>query len=436
MNQNPPSHSGDMDNNNQQNTEPGRDPSGAPQSNAYSEQFEGGRSAAPNLDAHAPELKFNEMQRMNRRAIGLLLTLVLLMGVAAIVIVGSLLHSGKKDKQTSGDVVKIPPVPRLSENPVPPVKPAAPPMPTLPPMPAKPIPVLPRATAKSKGAPAAPAHVPTLMERRMAGNSSSVSANPDEPAQAAPGQGAGGFAAYGRPGVPGMPGMPGMPGAPGAQEPEPTNSAYRAKPLSDVAAVHNLVHPNVLMVRGTYIRCVLETHIMTDIPGFTSCVVTEPVYSVNGKRMLLPKGSKALGKYSMEPNGSRVAVIWDRVITPNGFDVSMASPGVDNLGGAGHPGYRDEHWFERISSALLISMLSDAFKYEAAEHGPTTSTVAAGGVVVETPFQSNTAQTVQTLADQAVRAAANRPATVTINQGTVLTIYVAKDVDFSAVIPN
>jgi len=213
----------------------------------------------------------------------------------------------------------------------------------------------------------------------------------------------------------------------------PTNKAYKAPALADVASAQPLIHPDTVMTRGTYIRCVLETHIVTDVPGFTSCIVTEPVYSFTGKRLLLPKGSKVLGKYDMESSSDRVAVVWDRVITPTGIDVNMASPGIDNLGGAGHPGYRDAHWFERIRAALLISILSDAFKYEAAKHGPQTATVT-NGVVVESPFESNTAKTLQDLANQAVRRSANRPDTITINQGTVVYVYVAKDIDFSGVL--
>jgi type IV secretion system protein VirB10 len=159
---------------------------------------------------------------------------------------------------------------------------------------------------------------------------------------------------------------------------------------------------------------------------------TEPVYSFDGRALLLPKGSKVLGKYQAEPNGSRVAVVWDRIITPNGINVDMSSPGVDPLGGAGYPGYVDSHWGSRISAALLISMLSDAFSYEAAEHGPRTASIS-NGVVVETPFQSRTADTLQDLAGQAVRKAANRPVTVTINQGTIVDVYVTRDVDFSGV---
>ena len=188
------------------------------------------------------------------------------------------------------------------------------------------------------------------------------------------------------------------------------------------------------MLRGTYIRCVLETRIISDIPGFTSCVVTEPVYSFNGKHLLLPKGSKVLGKYDSGPVGDREAVIWDRIVTPTGIDVNMSSPGVDGLGGAGHPGHLNSHWPSRIGSALLISILSDAFKYEGEKHGPTSTNISDGGVTTQSPYQSNTAQTLQELSNQAVQASANRKPTLTILQGTVVNIYVAKDVDFSGVV--
>jgi type IV secretion system protein VirB10 len=193
-------------------------------------------------------------------------------------------------------------------------------------------------------------------------------------------------------------------------------------------------NPDTLLVRGTYIRCVLETRIITDYPGYTSCIVTEPVYSINGRKLLLPKGSKALGRYQGEANGPRIAVIWDRITTPNGLDVTLLGPGVDNLGGAGHPGKYNAHWFSKMSSALMISLISDAFKYYAADKGPGTDSVTTGGNIVSQPFESNTAETMERLANQALSKSLARPATVTINQGTVLNIYVAGDVDFSGVI--
>jgi len=178
---------------------------------------------------------------------------------------------------------------------------------------------------------------------------------------------------------------------------------------------------------------VLETRIVTDIPGFTSCVVTEPVYSINGRSLLLAKGSKISGRYDTDVNGPRVSVVWDRITTPDGVDVRMASPGVDNLGGAGHPGDYDAHWGSRMGAALMISLISDVFKYEGEVSGPNTTTIS-NGVVTQAPFDSNTARTMERLANQALDRSINRPATVTVNQGTVVNIYVARDVDFSAVL--
>jgi type IV secretion system protein VirB10 len=43
-------------------------------------------------------------------------------------------------------------------------------------------------------------------------------------------------------------------------------------------------------------------------------------------------------------------------------------------------------------------------------------------------------RSLQNLANQAVRRSANRPDTITINQGTVVYVYVAKDIDFAGVL--
>jgi len=381
--------------------------------NPYSEGFQQ-QAAPPDLDATAPELRSSEMRRMNRRALGFLACIVVLLAAAAIWMFNSVLHRNDGQQKVREETVTVPAAPRPQMPSLPPrhveAISLAPPLPVLPAQPPQPLPA---PTAQGP-------RQPTLIERRM------MSADTSAAVGVANGNA--------RPSAPGVQPFAGPFGAAGQEQGVPPNSAYSSKPLVQTASAQPLVHPDTLMLRGTYIRCVLETHIVTDIPGFTSCIVTEPVYSFSGKRLLLPKGSKVLGKYDTEPNGPRVAVVWDRIVTPTGIDVNMASPGVDGLGGAGHPGHLDEHWGARIGSAMLISLFSDAFKYAAAEHGPSGTTVGAGGVVVQSPYESNTAQTLQNIANQAVRRGANRPATVTIHQGTVVSVYVAKDVDFSGVV--
>lgn len=367
-----------------QNTSPNPSDDNNPYSTKYHE------TAAPDLDANAPQLRSTDVRRLNRSALfALAITTVLVT-----VLVTWAIHSIENRKNTApkqrDETVAVPEAPKV----------VPPPMRDTSPKQTPPIPLASRAArtidTSTLMPPAPPAQIaPSLMERRMTSGGTGDQA--------------------------------------GGNRADIASSAQAKAEASEATSAQPLNHPDTLMLRGTYIRCVLETRIITDIPGFTSCVVTESVYSFNGHTLLLPKGSKVLGKYDMVPNGPRVAVIWDRIVTPTGIDVNMASPGVDNLGGAGHPGYFNAHWASRISSALLISMLSDAFKYEAAEHGPSQTTIS-NGVVTQTPFESNTAQTVQNLANQAVQRAANKPPTVTINQGTVVNIYVAKDVDFSGVV--
>jgi type IV secretion system protein VirB10 len=371
----------------------------------------------PNLDANAPLLRHEDVRRLNRKALLFLAGIVALLVVAAVWMFRSATAGSGDKPRVAEQEVRIPELPKAAE------EMAEPPAAELPPLPMSDVAAMPAPLAMAPPpAPApypdAPPREPSLMERRMANMAGNDS--PHGPATGA---------------VPGM-----MPPDAYAQTmlDLATQGSGRQSPAMPTRAIaasaQPLGNPDRLLLRGTYIRCVMETRIVTDVAGFTSCVVTEPVYSVNGRRLLLAKGSKISGRYASDNvNGPRVAVVWDRITTPDGIDINMASPGVDNLGGAGHPGDYDAHWASRISSALLISLISDAFKYAGAKHGPVSTTVTNAGNEVIEPYESNTARALERLANEAVDRSLDRPATVTINQGTVVNVYVAKDVDFSSV---
>ncbi|MGB9101261.1 TrbI/VirB10 family protein [Stenotrophomonas indicatrix] len=373
---------------------------------------------APDLDASAPQLRSAEEQRLNRKALLFLGGIVVLL-----VAMGFLLfRKGQEDKDSGS---KVPEVARATTPTLPNVgadNPATAPIPV-----AEPLPLLP---AEPEGPTRAPASLdmseraeprgPTLAERRMGSagggfvgggdQQSGAPSESDEYARALQAQAQ--FL--------------------GGQSAQPAK-VRRGPDVEDVSNASFIRSPDALLVRGTYLRCVLETRIITDIAGYTSCLVTEPVYSINGRNLLLPKGSKIYGAYGGGPTGKRVEVIWDRITTPNGIDVAMSSPGVDQLGGAGHPGQYSAHWASRIGSALMISLIADAFKYAAAEHGPESTTVASNGFAVRSPYESATARTMERLANEAL-SEGRRPPTVTINQGTIVNVYVAKDVDFTSVL--
>lgn len=346
-------------------------------------------ASAPDLDAGAPELRTMEMQRLNRKALLFLGGIVVVLVLMAAWLVRTLTSGDDDvDREVRQEQISVPQVPDIA--PPPPPDPiqvieSAPPVPE--------IPVLPPEEDYATVPDSGPSG-PTLLDRRMA-NGAEVEGGAPTPSVSTEG--------------------------PAANE--------------DATSARFINNPDTLLVRGTYLRCVLESRIVTDLEGYASCILTEPVYSINGRRLLLPRGSKLLGQYGAQSHQSaRVAIIWDRVTTPNGIDVSMASPGIDLMGSAGHPGDYNAHWASRITTALLISLISDAFKYAGEKNGPRSSVQYGNGVVVDQPYQSNTAKTVQDLAEQAIQQSANRPATITINQGSVLNVYVSKDIDFSRVV--
>ncbi|MFK3649750.1 TrbI/VirB10 family protein [Lysobacter enzymogenes] len=400
--------------------QPGQPDNGTPQdggssygagANPYYGQ-QGGAAAAPDLDANAPMLKSTDVQRLNRKALLFLGGIVLLLLVVAFFLLKSATSSDDKPKKVDEEVISVPDAPVNNQAP-----------PPLPPLPPEPVPVapIPMAQEPQRQSPRDDQSQgeqrdrgPSLVERRMLGEGGG-----GEQGGSGGGQGMTPSQQY-------LAMVAAQQGG-GAQQP--------AKLDKEVTSAQPLYNPDTLLLRGTYIRCVMETRIVTDVPGFSSCIVTEPIYSVNGRRLLLPKGSKVSGRYQNgNTDSKRVAVVWDRITTPTGLDVNMASPGIDNLGGAGIPGQYDAHWGSRIASALLISLISDAFKYAAAENGPESTTVTQGGTTITQPYESNTAKAMERLANQALDKSVNRPATITVNQGSIVNIYVAKDVDFSPVL--
>lgn len=222
-----------------------------------------------------------------------------------------------------------------------------------------------------------------------------------------------------------------------------SNGATPAAFTVATGSVSQLLQPDYLLTRGTYIRCVLETRIISDLPGFASCIVTEPVYSMTGRKLLIPKGSKVSGQYKLESlESGRVGVIWERVLTADGLDIGLVSPGVDGLGTAGHQGHIDRHWGSRITAAVLISLMGDTVQIVSDRHvsdrSRTTTNVSssAGTITTQTnPYQSQTANTIQQLSRTALQQTANRQATVTINQGELINIYASRDIDFSSILP-
>lgn len=121
-----------------------------------------------------------------------------------------------------------------------------------------------------------------------------------------------------------------------------------------------LPRQNRLVAQGTIIQAILETAINSDLPGMIRGQVSEDVYAFDGSRVMIPKGSRLIGRYSsnIEIGQNRVVAVWTRLIRPDGNSIALGSPASDDLGVSGLTGSVDTHFGERFSSAALVSVLA------------------------------------------------------------------------------
>lgn len=193
------------------------------------------------------------------------------------------------------------------------------------------------------------------------------------------------------------------------------------------------------IAQGKIIDAVLETAINTTLPGTLRAIVSRDVYAESGRIPLIPKGSRLVGTYntSILRGQKRVFIIWTRVIRPDGIDVAIGSPGVDQLGRAGMAGEVDNKYLEVFSSAVLTSALAIGAAYGAEQISGgdqvSTSNGPLGTSRSGTPTGLAAVDATGQLAGVGAAITKSffdlRP-TITINQGERINVFVNKDLKF------
>jgi type IV secretion system protein VirB10 len=169
---------------------------------------------------------------------------------------------------------------------------------------------------------------------------------------------------------------------------------------------------------GTQIPIALETPIDTARPGLVRAIASRDTLGFDGRRILIPRGSRFVGEYQSEVRSgqNRVFVTWTRVIRPDGVTIRLGSPAADQLGGSGVPGRVNSFFLERFAGAVLQSALTVGVNLAARPR--------AGSVVVGIP--SGPLSTI----GQGLIPNDYRPK-ITVKQGAALNVFVARDLDFS-----
>ena len=126
------------------------------------------------------------------------------------------------------------------------------------------------------------------------------------------------------------------------------------------------------VMAGTVIAGALVTGMKSDLPGDVIATVTEPVYdTATGKFLLIPQGSRILGKYNSQVSygQSRVQIVWNRVILPDTSSLTLDNlVGTDSAGYAGLEDDVDWHWKRIVSGAVLTTLLGVGAELAAPEN--------------------------------------------------------------------
>ena len=194
--------------------------------------------------------------------------------------------------------------------------------------------------------------------------------------------------------------------------------ALAAQGSNGRVTAERFVRPAHTVPQGTVIPAVLETALDSTRPGAVRALVQRDIYGFDGTRILIPRGSRLYGEYDsgLEAGQNRALVQWTRLIRPDGVTIALDSPSSDPLGRAGVKGKVDSKFLQRFGGAILQSVLDIGVGLATQEVG--------SGVVVALPGSTQNVQ---------IRDGNQVQRTLKVKHGTSVSVFVARDLDFSTV---
>jgi type IV secretion system protein VirB10 len=200
-------------------------------------------------------------------------------------------------------------------------------------------------------------------------------------------------------------------------------SALLSTDSARMASARLMPSQRLLLPKGAFVDCTLETAIDSTLPGLTTCVTATDTYGADGSVVLLERGTKLLGETrgQIQQASARVFVVWTEARTPKGVVVPLDSPGADELGRSGLPGQVERHFWERFGAAILISTIDGGVQ------AAVQSTNKGTGTLIYNPSGA------QDVMGEVLKSTLNIAPTVIKQNGDRIQILVARDIDFSRV---
>jgi len=187
--------------------------------------------------------------------------------------------------------------------------------------------------------------------------------------------------------------------------------------------------------RGSVIPATLITGINSDLPGRITAQVSQNVYdSATGHFMLIPQGTKLLGRYDSKVSfgQNRALVVWTDIIFPNGSTLQIGGMvGTDSEGYSGFNDKVDNHYLRTFGSAALIALIGTGIDMSM----PESSTLATQDTASDAA-RRNFAETFGRVAEQTISKNLNVQPTIKIRPGYRFNVLVDQDIIFPGVYTN
>ena len=211
-----------------------------------------------------------------------------------------------------------------------------------------------------------------------------------------------------------------------SSSPSPTEADRDTKEVTKPAAASPGV-PNAaagktyIVFEGTILEGVLINRLDGSFAGPVECLLSDDIYSHDRQHLLIPAGTKILGEAKkVEALGqTRLAVVFHRLIMPDGYSVSLDQfKGLDQIGDTGLRDKVNNHYLRIFGTSLAIGALGAV-----AETGTGSAFTDSGSDLMRQQFASSMAQSSEQILDRFL----NILPTVTIREGHRVKVYLSGD---------
>ena len=210
--------------------------------------------------------------------------------------------------------------------------------------------------------------------------------------------------------------------ASGAQQPTDSSGAKDHNPnVASPGQFNSSAGRDHVLFEGTVIPTVLMNRLNGSFSGPVDCLVTEDVYSHDRDHVLIPAGTKVLGEAQKVSafGQERLAVIFHRLIMPDGYSVSLDQfKGLDQEGATALHDKVNNHYARIFGASLAVGILGGV--------GETGS----GNIFTESPLDRARAgfgESMATSGERILDHFLNIMPTITIREGMRVNVYLSND---------